>query len=1198
MAAAVVGGMVASGVIKVVIKQLGSAIVGKIKLHKNLKKDLQKMKMTLEAVEAALSDAERRSITDSSALLWVNRLKAAMYDISDMLDDFESDAGLFGAMRKKINMPDKMKKMQERLQKITQDRQNYCLPPESHTNEQQVPDIRENAGNMKEAEIIGRTDEKMEILARLSESTTEGTTFVPIWGFGGIGKTTLARSVYNDPQFEKHSRVWVYVSQIFDLKKIGNNIISQLSEEKQRNQIFDLHSINIRLQKLFVEKKNVLIILDDLWEKHPSQLEKLNAMLKQGGGCKVSVVVTTRYEGIADEIGTVPPYNLPQLSDEMCWEIIRQKSKFETRDDKERLELIGRDIAEKCKGVALAAQSLGYMLKSKLYREWNWVRTNHIWDLSTSIDASSRHEVLGSLLLSYNFMSPSLKLCFAYCAIFPKGHIMIKADLIHQWIALGFSNWQLGESYLMQLLEMSFLQLPETDAKALYDSSTSITWFTMHDLVHDLARSVMADEFNLAGPNCRYAQLTDSTKSLKSSMTSPEKLRALHIVDVSVPYRLPPDGYSPCKYVRVLDLSTANLDELPVSIVKLKQLRYLSAPYIYDGNIRCISMLRKLNYLNLQHCQNLSALPESIGEMEGLMHLDLSSCWSLKELPHSFVRLKELVYLDFSYSPGVLGIPGSLAGLTKLQHLGLSKCKNLGGLPEVIGNLSELRYLNLSDCMHHIFFDGSSIDQTESFIDHICTLPYMEHLDLSCNGYLISIPESARCLRKLVLDKCRQVARLPECVAKMDPRSLFGLLLPTFSVTADDSKCNTNLGLLEHINPDELKIEKLENVKFREEARNIKLSEKQRIGELKLIWDPQAKRSVDDMELLRELVPPTTLKRFVICGYSSVSFPDWLMSIGNYLPNVVRMEMFDLPNCNSFPPLAQLPPNLRVLTLKRMESLEEWNTTLSIGEDELMFRKLEKVNIHFCPKLRITPHLPRAASWSIMESDNLLISWAESVSHNGASSSSPVGVSTNLAVESSKVPLRQWALLHHLPARSDLDIQCCNDLTSTPEITWALQALKSLTLQFSAQSKLPEWLGELTSLEKLAIVYNKELEELPDNMRRLKQLQSLTLDACCSLERLPLWLGELTSLKKLAIFGCNAITTLPDILQQLINLQELEIVDCPNLEQWCEAEENKTMLAHIEQTSIISLYLSPMREAIPATSSRRSFPFWWPCCKQ
>ncbi|VAH98655.1 unnamed protein product [Triticum turgidum subsp. durum] len=317
MAAAVVGGMVASGVIKVVIKQLGSAIVGKVKLHKNLTKDLEKMKMTLESVEAALSDAETRSITDSSALLWVNRLKAAMYDISDMLDDYASDAGLLEAMRKKINMSDKMKKMQKRLQKITEDHQNYRLPPESRTNEQQVPDIRENAGNMEEAEIIGRTEEKMEILARLSESTTEGTTFVPIWGFGGIGKTTLAKSVYNDPQFKNHSRVWVYVSQIFDLKKICNTIISQLSETESQ-QITDLHRISIELEKLLAKKNKILIILDDLWEKHPSQLEKLKAMLKQGEGCKVTVVVTTRDEGIANQIGTVQPYNLPQLSDEMC----------------------------------------------------------------------------------------------------------------------------------------------------------------------------------------------------------------------------------------------------------------------------------------------------------------------------------------------------------------------------------------------------------------------------------------------------------------------------------------------------------------------------------------------------------------------------------------------------------------------------------------------------------------------------------------------------------------------------------------------------------------------------------------------------------------------------------------------------------------------------------------------------------------
>ncbi|KAM3206942.1 hypothetical protein ACQJBY_062237 [Aegilops geniculata] len=353
--------------------------------------------------------------------------------------------------------------------------------------------------------------------------------------------------------------------------------------------------------------------------------------------------------------------------------------------------------------------------------------------------------------------------------------------------------------------------------------------------------------------------------------------------------------------------------------------------------------------------------------------------------------------------------------------------------------------------MHHIF-GSSSTDKTESFIDSICRLPNLEHLDLSSNGHpLISIPESASFLRKLVLKGCSQVARLPECVAKMDRQSLFGLL-PIFSVTADDSKCYTNLGLLEYVNPDRLGIWALENVKSREEVRSVKLIEKQRIEELSLIWNPQAKRSVDDMEVLRELMPPTALQKFGISGYISASFPDWLMSIGNYLPNIVHMSMFNLPNCDCLPPLSQLP-NLQVLTLEGMESLEEWNTTLCIGEDEPMYCKLEKVNINYCPKLRIKPHLPRAASWSIKRSDNVLISWAESVSHNDASSSSSlVGVSTNLTVESKEVPLHRWRFLHHIPAISDLHIRRCCDLTSSPEISWALRSLKSLRLRKSAQS--------------------------------------------------------------------------------------------------------------------------------------------------
>ncbi|KAM0846418.1 hypothetical protein ACQ4PT_055683 [Festuca glaucescens] len=361
-------------------------------------------------------------------------------------------------------MANEVKKSVQEFYNITNQNRHFSSMADNSSNLQQVTDIRETASDVEEALIIGRTEEKQKTVATLSGSITPEFTVLPIYGIGGIGKTTLAQLIFSDSQFADYTRVWVYVSQNLDLNKIGNSIISQLSEVSH---VAGKQMIHNHLRKLLAGKK-ILIVLDDVWEKNPDTLKTLKAMLRLGAGSMVKIIVTTRDGAIAREIcHSVEPYKLESLTDKICWTIIKQKSAFKDRVDKKQLKHIGWEIATKCGGVALAAQSLGYTLNGKTSDEWESVRDNYIWDVSSPEDPSSRdHGVLASLMLSYSHMPDWLKLCFSYCAIFPKGRNIVKYDLIHQWIALGFpepsrifDSMQLCEKYITQLLGMSFLNI-------------------------------------------------------------------------------------------------------------------------------------------------------------------------------------------------------------------------------------------------------------------------------------------------------------------------------------------------------------------------------------------------------------------------------------------------------------------------------------------------------------------------------------------------------------------------------------------------------------------------------------------------------------------------------------------------------------------------------------------------------------------
>lgn len=361
------------------------------------------------------------------------------------------------AIRAKIKTAKDMKRVRGELEKITKQHRDFSFVSENSSNIQEVVSSdRKTSSKVEETAIIGRIQEKQKILDCLSDKIlTQDFIILAIYGMGGVGKTTLAQLVFNDKKFKEFSPVWVYVSQVFDLDKIESSIISQLS--KREPNMTDLEMVPPNM--------NIIIVLDDLWENDVFKLDSLKLKLKVGNGAKVIILVTTHDKTIAMRFSNVEPYKLEPLTHDMCWKIIKQKSAFEGRDDREWLEHIGKEIARKCGSVALAAQSLGYILHTKRADEWVSVRDSNIWNESTSEDTSSPHHMLASLKLSYLRMKPCLKMCFGYCAIFPKGQKIVKDDLICQWICLDFiekskvySSKQLGEIYVNELLGMSFLQ--------------------------------------------------------------------------------------------------------------------------------------------------------------------------------------------------------------------------------------------------------------------------------------------------------------------------------------------------------------------------------------------------------------------------------------------------------------------------------------------------------------------------------------------------------------------------------------------------------------------------------------------------------------------------------------------------------------------------------------------------------------------
>ncbi|KAA3476406.1 disease resistance protein RGA2-like [Gossypium australe] len=637
-----------SPLVDTMLDSLKSCSLKGMELAGSLKTEVESLEGTLTTIQAVIQDAEEKQWKSEAIKNWLGKLKQAAYDLEVVLDDFNTEAlrrslhrdarsqvTTFFSLRNpllfRLDMARKFKNVRKKLDAIAGEKSKFHL--------------RE--------EVLGRADEKKNIVSMLLSNVShhDDLSVYAICGMRGHGKTTIAQLVYNDENVAKvfDLRGWVCVSNDFDIKRLTKAIV-----ESFRGKSGDIQELD-PLQRCLVEKlvgKRFLLVLDDVWNEYHDKWDRLKQALQCGRKGSV-VMVTTRLEKVALMMATTPFYRLGCLSDDDPWSLFKQRAfGMGTNGSNANLETIGRQIVQRCGGLPLAIKAIGSILRFRSQEsEWLRVKDSEIWD---SEDEGRR--ILAVLRLSYEHLPPYMRQCFSFCSIFLKDSVMTKDKLIGLWMANGFipsrgtlDLHDMGCEIFSELTRRSFFQ----EIEEYVDRTVTCK---MHDLIHDLATSIMGQECCVVEPN-EGSQIPKTARHLYSSsltsimdLTILQPLQSLILVGDGINLSNLSRFISKQKYLKVLDLG---FDYRNIAFKSPKHMRYLCLDY-----------------------SRVKTLPESTSSLHNLQTLSLKYCHSLQMLPKGTKNLKNLRYcIELTSMPVVVG---QLSLLLKLSMFIVGKEEGCG----------------------------------------------------------------------------------------------------------------------------------------------------------------------------------------------------------------------------------------------------------------------------------------------------------------------------------------------------------------------------------------------------------------------------------------------------------------------------------------------------------------------------------------
>ncbi|PRQ59959.1 putative winged helix-turn-helix DNA-binding domain, leucine-rich repeat domain, L [Rosa chinensis] len=648
-----------------------------------------------------------------------------------------------------------------------------------------------NTSSSKANGLVGMDSHIAEMNSRLCLQVND-VRVVGIWGMGGLGKTTIARAVYDEIacQFE-HSCFLDNVKEAFISKRevqMQVDLIFRLLKEKVQSVDLD------RGRKMIMERlgmKKVIVVLDDV--ETFSQIEALLGKLHAfGEGSRV--IVTTRNKQSLS--GVNETYKPTYLSDVEALELFT-KYAFRTNQPNGDYDHLSRRAIEYAQGLPLALKVLGAFLDDKDVCEWEAVLEKlkkiphiEIQDvLRTSFDGLDHIEKeifldIACLFRKWNkdFVTEFLD----SCGFFPRNGLRVLAD--RALINISKDDDLTMHDLLQEMgREIVRLESPKEPGKrsrlwSYDDVSRVLTQNTATDAVECLILDLSNSKVNLCIHTGAFVGMTklrlliiyysffnicdsfdyDYDYDYDCDEGYFEYVKSSEDFGMDVCWKedfCPVDG---CKQLWRGDLKCLSHELrfllwhgcplkslpstfIPKNLVRL-DMRGSHIKQLWEG----IQPLQNLKIIKLSHCQYLVEIPDLI-EAINLQKLFLDGCSSLFEVHSSISALQNLHFLDLKGCKQLKILP-SCIHMKSLRILRLSGCSNLEKFPEISEVMMKLKWL---------YLDGTAIKELPSSINNLTGIVT---LDLKGCTELKTLPISIlmSSLRIFNLDGCSNLEKFPE----------------------------------------------------------------------------------------------------------------------------------------------------------------------------------------------------------------------------------------------------------------------------------------------------------------------------------------------------------------------------------------------------------------------------------------------------